>query len=232
VRRFSLLPAWLLSLAAWGAPPGLPDVDAIQQEMARQKARSQELLRRAEDTFRADPGRPVQSAPRIPNPVDIPSAGADPLAIAERYRKTLGTPCVTATPGRTCWCSCRSPCLRPASNDWRRTRPRRMRCWSSGVPRMDRSSKPCRPLNPWPSSAPAPSSIRKPSPGTGSIQCRCFVLGTAAGGGCDDAADSCRETLRIAGDASLEYILERMARASHPLAEEAERRLTRLRGTP
>ena len=59
-----------------------------------------------------------------------------------------------------------------------------------------------------------------------------FVLGTAASGSCDDAAGSCREALRVAGDASLEYILERMARASHPLAEEAERRLTRLRGTP
>jgi len=59
-----------------------------------------------------------------------------------------------------------------------------------------------------------------------------YVLGTAAGEGCEDTGGSCREALRVTGDASLEYILERMARSSQPLAREAERRLIRLRGAP
>jgi hypothetical protein len=65
VRRCSLLPAWLLSLAAWGAPPGLPDEAALRAEMARQQARGELLMRRAEESFQANPGRPTQSiAPR------------------------------------------------------------------------------------------------------------------------------------------------------------------------
>lgn len=231
MRRFSLLPAWLLSLAAWGAPPGLPDVDAIQQEMARQKARSQELLRRAEESFRADPDRPVQSAPRVPNPVDIASAGADPLAIAERYRKTLGTQSDgDSGPDLLVFVSFSMPetSLKRLATDAARTN-------AVLVFRGPKDGSLKQTLQAFdPLAKLGASAILHPEAFTWNRidSVPVFVLGTAAGGSCDDAAGSCRETLRIAGDASLEYILERMARASHPLAEEAERRLTRLRGTP
>ena len=227
MRRFSLLPAWLLSLAAWGAPPGLPDVDAIQQEMARQKARSQELLRRAEDTFRADPERPVQSAPRV----EIPTTGADPLAIAERYRKTRDALRDGDNgPDLLVFVSFSMPeaSLKRLATDAAK---------ANGVlvfrgPKDGSLKQTLQAFEPL--AKLGASAILHPEAFTWNWidSVPVFVLGTAAGGGCDDAADSCRETLRIAGDASLEYILERMARASHPLAEEAERRLTRLRGAP
>ena len=227
MRRFFLLPAWLLSLAAWGAPPGLPDVDAIQQEMARQKARSQELLRRAEDTFRADPERPVQSAPRV----EIPTTGADPLAIAERYRKTRDALRDGNTgPDLLVFVSFSMPeasLKRLATDAARANAVLVFRGPKDGS--LKQTLQAFEPLAKLGASA-----ILHPEAFTWNRidSVPVFVLGTAAGGGCDDAADSCRETIRIAGDASLEYILERMARASHPLAEEAERRLTRLRGTP
>jgi type-F conjugative transfer system pilin assembly protein TrbC len=227
VRRFFLLPAWLLSLAAWGAPPGLPDVDAIQQEMARQKARSQELLRRAEDTFRADPERPVQSAPRV----EIPTTGADPLAIAERYRKTRDALRDGNTgPDLLVFVSFSMPeasLKRLATDAARANAVLVFRGPKDGS--LKQTLQAFEPLAKLGASA-----ILHPEAFTWNRidSVPVFVLGTAAGGGCDDAADSCRETIRIAGDASLEYILERMARAAHPLAEEAERRLTRLRGTP
>lgn len=227
MRRFFLLPAWLLSLAAWGAPPGLPDVDAIQQEMARQKARSQELLRRAEDTFRADPERPVQSAPRV----EIPTTGADPLAIAERYRKTRDALRDGDNgPDLLVFVSFSMPeaSLKRLATDAAK---------ANGVlvfrgPKDGSLKQTLQAFEPL--AKLGASAILHPEAFTWNWidSVPVFVLGTAAGGGCDDAADSCRETLRIAGDASLEYILERMARASHPLAEEAERRLTRLRGAP
>ena len=231
MRRYFLLPAWLLSLAAWGAPPGMPDVDAIQQEMARQKARSQELLRRAEDTFRADPERPVQSTPRLPNPVDIPSASADPLAIAERYRKTRDVLRDGDTgPDLLVFVSFSMPeaSLKRLATDAAK---------ANGVlvfrgPKDGSLKQTLQAFEPL--AKLGASAILHPEAFTWNRidSVPVFVLGTAASGGCDDAAVSCRDSLRIAGDASLEYILERMARASHPLAEEAERRLTRLRGTP
>ncbi len=227
MRRFSLLPAWLLSLAAWGAPPGLPDVEAIQQEMARQKARSQELLRRAEDTFRADSERPLQSVPRV----EIPTTGADPLAIAERYRKTRDALRDGDTgPDLLVFVSFSMPeaSLKRLATDAAK---------ANGVlvfrgPKDGSLKQTLQAFEPL--AKLGASAILHPEAFTWNRidSVPVFVLGTAAGGGCDDAADSCRETLRIAGDASLEHILERMAGAAHPLAEEAERRLTRLRGTP
>ncbi len=231
MRRCSLLPAWLLSLAAWGAPSGLPDADAIQQEMARQKARGQELLRRAEETYRADPHRPVQPTPRVPNPEAIPTTGADPLAIAERYRKTLGTQRDGDTgPDLLVFVSFSMPdaSLKRLATDAAKTNA----VLVFRGPKEGSLKKTLLAFEPL--AKLGASAILHPEAFTWNRidSVPVFVLGTAAGGGCDDAADSCRETLRIAGDASLEYILERMARASHPLAEEAERRLTRLRGTP
>jgi conjugal transfer pilus assembly protein TrbC len=235
VRRCSLLPAWLLSLAAWGAPSGLPlslpAADAIQQEMVRQKARSQELLRRAEETYRADPGRPVQSAPRIPNPVDIPSAGADPLAIAERYRKTRGALRDGDNgPDLLVFVSFSMPetSLKRLAADAARTNA----VLVFRGPKEGSLKKTLQAFEPL--AKLGASAILHPEAFTWNRidSVPVFILGAAAGGGCDVAAGSCRETLRITGDASLEYILERMARAAHPLAQEAERRLARLRGTP
>ncbi len=227
MRRFSLLPAWLLSLAAWGAPPGLPDAESIQQEMARQKARSQELLRRAEDTFRADPGRPVQSAPRV----EIPTTGADPLAIAERYRKTRDALRDGDTgPDLLVFVSFSMPeaSLKRLATDAAK---------ANGVlvfrgPKEGSLKKTLQAFEPL--AKLGASAILHPEAFTWNRidSVPVFVLGTAASGSCDDAAGSCRETLRVAGDASLEYILERMARAAQPLASEAELRLTRLRGAP
>ena len=231
MRRFFLLPAWLLSLAAWGAPSGLPDSVAIQQEMARQKARSQELLRRAEDTFSADPGRPVQSAPRVPKPVEIPTTGADPLVIAERYRKKRDALRDGDTgPDLLVFVSFSMPetCLKRLATDAARTN-------AVLVFRGPKDGSLKQTLQAFePLAKLGASAILHPEAFTWNRidSVPVFVLGTAASGSCDDAAGSCREALRVAGDASLEYILERMARASHPLAEEAERRLTRLRGTP
>ena len=231
MRRFSLLPAWLLSLAAWGAPSGLPDSVTIQQEIARQKARAQELLRRTEDTFRADPERPVQSTPRLPNPVEIPTTGADPLAIAERYRKTLGAQRDSDTgPDLLVFVSFSMPdaSLKRLATDAAKTN-------AVLVFRGPKDGSLKKTLQAFePLAKLGASAILHPEAYTWNRidSVPVFVLGTAAGGGCDDAAGSCQETLRIAGDASLEYILERMARAVHPLAEEAERRLTRLRGAP
>ncbi len=195
--------------------------------MARQKARSQELLRRAEDTFRADPERPVQSTPGV----NIPSLGADPLAIAERYQKTLGTqPDHNTGPDLLVFVSFSMP---EASLKRLATEAAKTNAVLVFRGPKERSLK--KTLQAFePLAKLGASAILHPEAFTWNRidSVPVFVLGTAAGAGCDDAAGSCRETLRIAGDASLEYILERMARASHPLAEEAERRLTRLRGTP
>ncbi len=227
MRRFSLLPAWLLSLAAWGAPSGLPDSVTIQQEIARQKARAQELLRRTEDTFSADPERPVQSAPRV----EIPTTGADPLAIAERYRKTRDAQRDRDTgPDLLVFVSFSMPeaSLKRLATDAARTN-------AVLVFRGPKDGSLKQTLQAFePLAKLGASAILHPEAFTWNRidSVPVFILGTAAGGGCDDAAGSCRDSLRIAGDASLEYILERMARASNPLAEEAERRLTRLRGTP
>ena len=231
MRRFSLLPAWLLSLAAWGAPPGLPDADAIQQEMVRQKARGQELLRRAEVTYRADPGRPVQSTPRVPNPVDIPSAGTDPLAIAERYRKTQDALRDGDTgPDLLVFVSFSMP-------DASLERLARDAAKANAVlvfrgPKDGSLKKTLQAFEPL--AKLGASAIIHPE---AFVRNRVdavpvYVLGTVAGEGCDATSASCREGLRLAGDASLEYILERMAQASQPLASEAERRLARLRGAP
>lgn len=227
MRRCSLLPAWLLSLAAWGAPSGLPDADAIQQEMVRQKARGQELLRRAEETYRADPDRPVQSIPRV----DIPSAGADPLAIAERYRKTQGTLRDGDTgPDMLVFVSFSMPdasLKRLATDAAKANAVLVFRGPKDGS--LKKTFQAFEPLAKLGASAIIhPEAFVRNRVDAVPV----YVLGTVAGEGCDATSASCREGLRLAGDASLEYILERMAQASQPLASEAERRLARLRGAP
>jgi hypothetical protein len=193
----SLLPAWLLSLAAWGAPPGLPDEAALRAEMARQKARGEELLiRRAEETFRADPGRPVQSAPQVTQPRGHPlSRGPTRWPLAERYRQTQGTKGKQEIgPDLLVFVSFAMPraslerlAADAAKADGGAGLPR--------APRMDRSGRPCRPSNPWPRLG--ARAILHPEAFTrhrieGRCRCTCWAR---AGGGCDDAADSCTDGL-------------------------------------
>ena len=224
MRRCSLLPAWLLSLAAWGAPPGLPDDAALRAEMARQKARGELLMRRAEESFRADPGRPVQSSPQVV----MPTAGADPLALAERYREAQGTRGKAETgpdllvfvsfamPGasleRLAADAARADAVLvfrgPKDNSLRKT-------LQAFEPLARRGAKAI--LHPEAFSRHRVEAVPV------------YLLGQA--GGCDVAA-SCTDGLRVTGDASLDFVLERMARTDHPLAGAAEARLARLRGKP
>lgn len=229
MRRYSLLPASLLSLAAWGAPPGLPDEAALRAEMARQQARGELLMRRAEESFQANPGRPTQSSPRVPAGTSRP--GADPLAVAERYRRTQSTRDQSeAGPDLLVFVSFAmpGPSLERLAVD----------AGKAGAVLVFRGPK--------------DGSLRKTLAAFEPLAIRgaratldpeafarhrikavpAYLLGGA--GGCQSDSDdaSCQDVLRVSGDAGLDDILERMARADHPLAAVAEARLARLRGKP
>ena len=229
MRRCSLLPVWLLSLAAWGAPPGLPDDAAIQAEMARQKARGKLLMRRAEEGFRADRERPMQSMPRVPKPGASPGTGADPLAVAQRYRQTR--PVVgSAGPDLLVFVSFAMPraSLERLAADAART---------GAVlvfrgPKEGSLRKTLRAFEPLARRGAA--AVLHPEAFTRHrIEAvPAYVLGGAGGCQADSNEAACQDVLRISGDASLDFILERMARADHPLARAAEARLARLRKEP
>jgi conjugal transfer pilus assembly protein TrbC len=226
VRRYSLLPASLLSLAAWGAPPGLPDEAALRAEMARQQARGAALLRKTEEAFRVDPSRPLQATPRLP--VTLTRPGADPLAVAERYRQNQGAhDPVESGPDLRVFVSFAmpGPSLARLAVD----------AGKAGAVLVFRG--------------PMDGSIRKTLAAFEPLAKRgaqaildpeafarhrieavpVYLLGQAAA--CGEAA-TCAEILRVSGDAGLDDVLERMARADHPMAQAAEARLVRLRGTP
>lgn len=229
MRRCSLLPASLLSLAAWGAPPGLPDEGAIQAEMARQKARGEMLMRRAEESFQADPGRPMQSMPRVPEPGASPGTGADPLAVAQRYRQTR--PVVgSAGPDLLVFVSFAMP---RASLE--RLAAEAARAGAVLVFRGPKEGSLRKTFQAFePLARRGASAILHPEAfAHHRIEAvPAYVLSSA--GGCQAVSDdtACQDVLRVSGDASLDFILERMARANHPLAGAAEARLARLRGKP
>ena len=238
MRRFSLLPAWLLSLAAWGAPPGLPPGlppdTALQLEMARQKARGLEAMRRVEATFRADPGHPVQSTPRLPTAMVGSQPGVDPLAVAERYRQAQGAKALDDPgPDLLVFVSFSMPLAsleRLAREAARADAVLVFRGPKDGS--LKKTFLAFEPLAKLGARA-----IIHPEAFTRNRvdSVPVYVLGRAAGEGCEGEEGNpgaCRDALRISGDASLEYILERMAQSSQPLAREAERRLLRLRGAP
>ncbi len=213
-------------MAAWGAPPGLPDDAAIQAKMARQKARGEQLMRRAEESFRADPGRPTQSMPRVPEHRGRSGAGADPLAVAQRYRQSR-TGTGESGPDLLVFVSFAMPkvSLERLAMD----------AAKSGAVLVFRG--------------PMEGSIKKTLTAfepLAKLGARAildpeafahhrieavpvYLLGRA--GGCGEAS-ACAEVLRVSGDAGLDDILERMARADHSLAQAAEGRLARLRGAP
>ncbi len=226
MRRCSLLPAWLLSLAAWGAPPGLPDEAAIQAEMARQKARGELLMRRAEESFQADPGRPTQAMPRVP--AGAPRSGADPLAMAERYRRTQGTHDPVETgPDLLVFVSFAMP---PASLE--RLAADAGKAGAVLVFRGPKEGSLRKTLAAFePLAKRGARATLDPEAGARHrIEAvPVYLLGQA--GGCGEAV-ACTEILRVSGDAGLDDVLERMARADHPLAQAAEGRLARLRGAP
>lgn len=196
--------------------------------MARQKIRGSEAIRRADKIYRADPGRPVQSTPRISNPVSMTAAGADPLAVAERYRQGQNA---TGGAGN------RPDLLVFVSFSMPEASLRRLALDAAGTgavlvfrgPKEGSLKKTLQAFQPL--AKLGAQAILHPEAFTRNRvdAVPVYVLGTAAGESCEDTSGSCREALRLAGDASLEYILERMAQATHPLAKEAEARLIRLR---
>jgi type-F conjugative transfer system pilin assembly protein TrbC len=230
VRRCSLLPASLLSLAAWGAPPGLPDEAALRAEMARQQARGELLMRRAEESFqgliragRRSP-RPECQLARDPAGRRSPGGGGTlPPDSGTRDQSEAGPDLLVfvsfAMPG---------PSLERLAVD----------AGKAGAVLVFRGPK--------------DGSLRKTLAAFEPLAIRgaratldpeafarhrieavpVYLLGGA--GGCQSDSDdaSCQDVLRVSGDAGLDDILERMARADHPLAAVAEARLARLRGKP
>ena len=226
MRRYSLLPAWLLSLAAWGAPPGLPDEAALRAEMARQKARGDLLMRRAEEAFRVDPKLPDQSMPRVPSIATRP--GTDPLAVAERYRQAQGAQGKQEVgPDLLVFVSFAMPkgSLTRLAAD----------AGKAGAilvfrgPREGSIRKTLAAFEPLARLGARATLDPEAFAGQRIEAVPVYLLGQA--GGCGEAS-ACAEVLRISGDAGLDDILERMARADHPLAQVAEGRLARLRGAP
>ena len=228
MRRCSLLPAWLLSLAAWGAPPSLPDEAALRAEMARQKTRGELLMRRAEESFQADPGRPVQSTPRLSDPGASPGTFADPMALAERYRQTQGTRGKAETgPDLLVFVSFAMP--RASLERLAADAARADAVLVFRGPKDDSLSKTLQAFEPL-ARLGAKAMLHPEAFSRHRVEAvPLYLLGQA--GGCDDAA-SCTDGLRVTGDAGLDFVLERMARTDHPLAGVAEARLARLRGKP
>jgi type-F conjugative transfer system pilin assembly protein TrbC len=227
VRRLSLLPAWLLSLAAWGVPPTLPDDAALRQEMARQQARGQEVMRRTEERFRVDPARPMQSVPRLPDTVAVPAAGPDPLAVAERFRRERSALAqANVGPDLLVFVSFSMP--KASLERMAREAGRADAVLVFRGPKDGSLRKTVRAFEPL--ARLGAKAILHPEAFTRNRveAVPVYVLGAAAGG-CDETAGACGEALRLAGDVSLEDALERMARSRHPLGRQAEARLDRMR---
>lgn len=226
MRRYSLLPAWLLSLAAWGVPPVLPDEAALRAEMARQQERGEALIRRAEEAFRVDPKRPVQSMPRVPSIAARP--GADPLAVAERYRQAQGAQGKQEVgPDLLVFVSFAMPqasLARLAADAGKAGAVLVFRGPREGSIRKTLAA--FEPLARLGSRATLdPEAFAR----HGVKAVPVYLLGQT--GGCGEAS-ACAEALRVSGDAGLDDVLERMARADHLLAQVAEERLARLRRAP
>ena len=226
MRRSILLPICCLSLAAWGAPQGLPDEAALRAEMARQKARGDLLMRRAEEAFRVDPKLPDQSMPRVPSIATRP--GTDPLAVAERYRQAQGAQGKQEVgPDLLVFVSFAMPkgSLTRLAAD----------AGKAGAilvfrgPREGSIRKTLAAFEPLARLGARATLDPEAFAGQRIEAVPVYLLGQA--GGCGEAS-ACAEVLRISGDAGLDDILERMARADHPLAQVAEGRLARLRGAP
>ena len=197
--------------------------------MARQQARGEQLMLRAEENFHADPGRPMQSMPRVPKPGASPGKSADPLAVAQRYRQTRPTVLSTG-PDLLVFVSFAIPraSLERLAADAART-------GAVMVFRGPKEGSLRKTLQAFePLARRGASAILHPEAFTRHrIEAvPAYVLGNSGGCQADSNETACQDVLRISGDASLDFILERMARADHPLAAVAEARLARLREKP
>lgn len=222
-----LLSAWLLSLSAWGDPSAMPGDAQLEQEIARQRSRSLDLLRRVDESFRADPSRPVQSTPKLPNTTATTGAGHDPMAVMERYRRfSVQDAQMNTGADLLVFVSFSMPeasLQRLAVEAGKANAVLVFRGPKEGS--LKKTLQAFEPLAKLGASAilhpeafsrhhvrSVPVYIMNPNPV-----------------GCGDASGSCGDTLRLAGDVSLEYALERMAMSRSPMGREAEARLLLLR---
>jgi len=194
--------------------------------MARQRMRVQELLRRADENFRADPGRPVQSTPKLPGAVA--AHGADPMAVAERYRRAGAQEAqVHAGPDLLVFVSFSMP-----EASLRRVAAEAGKADAVLVFRGPKDGSLRKTLQAFePLARLGARAILHPEAFTRHDvkSVPVYVLDSTTGG-CEETVGACGDPLRLAGDVSLEYALERMALSRSPMGREAEARLMRLRG--
>ncbi len=173
-----------------------------------------------------DPSRPLQATPRVPAATTRP--GADPLAVAERYRQAQGAQGKQEVgPDLLVFVSFAMPkgSLTRLAAD----------AGKAGAilvfrgPREGSIRKTLAAFEPLARLGARATLDPEAFAGQRIEAVPVYLLGQA--GGCGEAS-ACAEVLRISGDAGLDDILERMARADHPLAQVAEGRLARLRGAP
>jgi conjugal transfer pilus assembly protein TrbC len=194
--------------------------------MARQKARGELLMRRAEESLQAEPGRPMQSMPRFSEPGASSGTAADPLAVAQRYRQTRPV-MDSAGPDLLVFVSFAMP--RASLEHLAADAARADAVLVFRGPKDGSLRKTLQAFEPLARRG-AKAILHPESFTRHRIEAvPVYLLGSA--GGCHDTT-SCTDGLRVTGDASLDFVLERMARTDHPLAGAAEARLARLRGKP
>jgi conjugal transfer pilus assembly protein TrbC len=206
----------------------MPGDAALEQEMARQRMRSQELLRRADDSFRADPGRPVQSTPKLPGTLAAPGAGPDPMAVAERYRRAGAQEARgNAGPDLLVFVSFSMPeasLKRVAAEAGKADAVLVFRGPKDGS--LKKTLQAFEPL----ARLGARAIIHPEAFTRHDVKSVPVYVLDSSPGGCEETAGACGDPLRLAGDVSLDYALERMALSRSPMGREAEARLNRLRG--
>jgi type-F conjugative transfer system pilin assembly protein TrbC len=199
----------------------MPDEDALKREQERAKARMQEVMRHADMIINADPGKPTQSTPRLPDA--RPQQAPDPAALAERYRQAAPQ-APAAEPDLLAFVSFSMP---RASLE--RLARESARAGAVLVFRGPKDGSLKKTLQAFESLARLgaqammhPEAFRRMNVDAVPV----YALGPA---GADCAAAGCKDILRLSGDVSLEYALEIMARTQGPMAQAAERRLQRMR---
>lgn len=201
--------------------------------MARQRMRSQELMRRADDSFRADPGRPVQSTPKLPGTLAAPGAGADPMAVAERYRRAGAQEARdNAGPDLLVFVSFSMPeasLKRVAAEAGKADAVLVFRGPKDGS--LKKTLQAFEPLARLGARAIIhPEAFTRHDVKSVPVYVLDSPPGSCGEETAEETAGACGDPLRLAGDVSLDYALERMALSRSPMGREAEARLNRLRG--